>query len=86
MRSLVKTYFTEASSSEINIVTRGLSASLHEIQKLNQLLSNVLSNEYKEFFTDQLNSLVQSKKFFENIVQRSSLSFSAVRTNLPVRF
>ena len=62
LRNLVKTYFTEASSSEINIVTRGLSASLHEIQKLNQLLSNVLSNEYKEFFTDQLNSLVQSKK------------------------
>ena len=48
LKNIVETYFAEASSSEINIATRGLSASL-QIQKLNQLLSNVLSNEYKDF-------------------------------------
>ena len=61
-KKLVKTYFAEASSSEINIVTRGLSAFLHEIQKLNQLLSNVLSNEYKDFFSHQFSVLSSIEK------------------------
>ena len=62
LRNLVKTYFTKASSNEINIVSRGSSAFLVEIEKLNQILANVLSSEYKNFFSDQFGAVVQSKR------------------------
>ena len=62
LKNIVETYFTQASAKEINIATRGLSESLVEIQKLNQLLFDVLSNEYKDFFSHQFSVLVQSKK------------------------
>ena len=62
LKNIVETYFAQASAKEINIATRGLSAFLVEIQKLNQLLSDVLSNEYKDFFSHQFSVVVQSKK------------------------
>ena len=62
LKNIVETYFAQASAKEINIATRGLSEFLVEIQKLNQLLSDVLSNEYKDFFSHHFSVLVQSKK------------------------
>ena len=52
---------------------------LNEIQELNQLFSNVLSDGYKDFFADQFLALSQSKKIFWSIVQRSSQSSSVAR-------
>ena len=62
LKNIVETYFAQASAKEINIATRGLSEFLVEIQKLNQLLSDVLSNEYKDFFSHQFSVLSSVEK------------------------
>jgi hypothetical protein len=62
LRNLVEAYFTKASSNEINIASRGSSGFLIELQELNQLLSDVLTERYKDFFADQFLVLSQSKK------------------------
>ena len=62
LRNLIEAYFTKASANEINIAHRGWSGFLFELQELNQLLSDVLTEEYKDFFADQSLVLSQSKK------------------------
>ena len=62
LRNLVETYFTKASSNEINIASRGSSGFLFELQEFNQLLFDVLTERYKDFFADQFLILNQSKK------------------------
>ncbi len=62
LRNVVEAYFTKASSDEINIASRGSSAFLVEIKKLNRLFSNVLSEEYKDFVANQFLVLNRSKE------------------------
>ena len=62
LRNLVEGYFTKASSNEINIASRGLSGFLFELQELNQLLFDVLTERYKVFFADQFLVLSETKK------------------------
>ena len=65
LRNLVEAYFTKASLNEINIASRGSSQFLFEIQELNQLLFDVLTDKYKDFFAGQFLVLRQSKKILQ---------------------